>query len=334
MKNNRVTLLTARGSAGIAVVRLAGPGIDLFLQRHFSKPVSNGKCVHGNLLAGDRVIDDAIVVRQGQIVDLNIHGGTWVTRLALELAQSAGFTPVADIADDDGSSPSAVLWREVLAALPFAVTEQAVRMLLAQPTAWENINANAADILADTSGKWLVHLPRVATVGPANVGKSTLANQLFGRARSITADVPGTTRDWVGEIANLDGLAVMLLDTPGTRSTNDAIEAAAIAGSRSQIESADLVVLVLDQSLRLDAQMLTCHPNALVVANKCDAPAAWNACEIGALQTSATNGHGIDHLRAEIRRRFGWEPVEIERARWWTPRQYESLRRLNNSVAG
>ena len=55
----------------------------------------------------------------------------------------------------------------------------------------------------------------VAIVGPPNVGKSTLANRLFGQARSITADQPGTTRDWVGGVADIVGLAVTLVDTPG-----------------------------------------------------------------------------------------------------------------------
>jgi len=315
-----VTLLTAPGVGAIAVVRLSGVGIDAFLARHFSKPVPAGRCVHGNLADGDRVIDDAVAVRFGDVVDLNLHGGTWIVQSVMQQAQREGFE-ISDLRSTNGESE---ICNEVLAALPFAVSEQAVRMLLAQPAAWENISDRAA-VLADTSGKWLVRMPRVAIVGPANVGKSTLANQLFGQARSITADVPGTTRDWVGEIANLDGLAVMLVDTPGIRSTPDAIEAAAIAGSAEQINSADLVVLVLDQSLPLDRAMVDAYPDAVRVANKSDAVSVWDAAEIGAFQTVAVSGAGVDVLRAAIRRRFGWEPMQIERARWWTSRQLRVL---------
>ena len=129
---------------------------------------------------------------------------------AIQLAQKAGF----EISNDNPRVGTDEIWQEVVDALPLAKTEQAVRVLLAQPAAWKSIS-DPKKILDDPSGKWLTQLPRVAIVGPANVGKSTLANQLFGQTRSITADLPGTTRDWVGEIANLDGLAVMLIDTPG-----------------------------------------------------------------------------------------------------------------------
>src|SRR5690606_12064877 len=107
---------------------------------------------------------------------------------------------------------------------------------------------------------------------------STLANQLFAQERSITADLPGTTRDWVGEIANLDGLAVMLIDTPGLRMTDDLVEREAIERSGQQVRAADLVVVVLDASVPAAEQLAhrQAHPNALIVVNKCDR-AAWDA---------------------------------------------------------
>jgi len=101
---------------------------------------------------------------------------------------------------------------------------------------------------------WLFYPPKVAIVGPPNAGKSTIANQLFAQERSITADVPGTTRDWVGEIADVDGLAVFLIDTPGIRQTQDEIERTAIAQSSHEIGRADLVVLVLDGTDSLEVQ--------------------------------------------------------------------------------
>src|SRR5205814_10504480 len=126
----------------------------------------------------------------------------------------------------------------------------ALRTLLAQPRAWkgviddQNLGRHELErIASDKTLHYLLHPPRVAIVGAPNVGKSTLANQLFAQERSITADLPGTTRDWVGEIANLDGLVVQLVDTPGIRDTSDAIERQAIDRSRHQIEQADLVVL-------------------------------------------------------------------------------------------
>lgn len=325
MSPNRVTLLTAPGSSAIAVIRLSGPGVDAFLARRFSKPVALDRCVHGLLRDGDRVIDDAIAVRSAGFVDLNLHGGNWVVRSALRLAQADGFE-LCDLIPDPQQSE---IWQEVLAALPLAKTETAVRMLLAQPAAWEKLPAGLGEIqkiIDDPSGRWLIALPTVAIAGPPNVGKSTLANQLFGQVRSITADLPGTTRDWVGEIANIDGLAVLLLDTPGQRATDDPIESAAIAASSPRIKAAEVVVLVLDQTQPLDGEMIAAHANAIIVANKSDLGRQWSAAEIGAIETVATEGYGLDLLREEIRRRLGIESMTIERARWWTPRQRDLLR--------
>src|SRR5206468_1554210 len=127
---------------------------------------------------------------------------------------------------DDAVDAQTQFEREMLAHLPLARTELAVRTLLAQPAAWqrEKCKTMLSAILGDVALHHLLHPPRVAIIGSANVGKSTIANQLFGQERSITADLEGTTRDWVGEIANIDGLAVMLIDTPGIRQTSDAIE--------------------------------------------------------------------------------------------------------------
>jgi len=320
---NHASLLTGPGVGAIAVIRLTGPAVGDFLARYFSKTAVENRCVHGILRDGGRIIDDIVAVRTGEFLDLNLHGGTWVVRSVLQLAERAGF----QISDFKSQTQESEIWREVLDALPLAKTEQAVRMLLAQPAAWESI-PDPKRMLDDPCGQWLVRLPRVAIVGPANVGKSTLANQLFGQARSITADLPGTTRDWVGEVANLDGLAVMLVDTPGIRATDDPIEDAAIAGSAEQIRSADLVVLVLDQSMPLDQAMLKAHPNVVRVANKSDAPQWWDATAIQAIQTVAVDGRGVGALRAEIRRRFGWEPVEVSKPVWWTTRQRRELEKL------
>src|SRR5688500_5034178 len=77
-----------------------------------------------------------------------------------------------------------VLEREVEAYLPLARTELAVRTLLEQPRLWGEWNegarvVEAAEVLGDWGLYRLLHPPRVAIVGVANVGKSTLANRLF-----------------------------------------------------------------------------------------------------------------------------------------------------------
>lgn len=336
MNPNLAIVLTPPGSAAIAVVRIRGPLVPEFLRAHFSKPARIGRCAHGDLRDGGGVIDDAVVVLIDETTaDLNLHGGPWVVRSTLDLAARDGF-----VVQDSASLPlpheaidgQTLLEQEVLSYLPLARTELGARVLLAQVDAWATLKCSTCPsrealehILADRTLDSLLHPPRVAIVGPANVGKSTLANQLFARERSITADVPGTTRDWVGEIANVEGLPVMLLDTPGLRQTEDRIEQAAIKRSREEIQRADLVVVVIDASRPLQreqAALLDEYPNAIRVINKIDRPASWDIASLRGIPTIATTGEGIDALRRTVVHSLcGEEPITIDRPRCWTERQ-------------
>lgn len=326
------SLLTPPGAAAIAVIRVRGDGVWTFFSRHFTSQLRIGHAVHGELRNGDRVIDDPVVVLfDDRTADVNLHGGPWVVRSALDLLSRSGFAITTTSTAVEEAAEPGQLWQEVLAALPAARTELAVRSLLAQPAAWSRLAADgisegtAADLLADRTIERLLSTPTVAIVGPANVGKSTLANQLFGRERSITADVPGTTRDWVGELANLEGVAVMLVDTPGLRHTDDVIERTAVAQSRSVVAAADAVVVVLDGARPMDDEQraaLAGHPDAVLAVNKSDRPPAWSIDTIAsAVHLSARSGEGVDALVAAILHRLGCHDLTIDRARCWTERQ-------------
>ncbi len=338
-RSDLAILMTPPGAGAIAVVRLVGPLVGQFLQQHFSRELPKERAVHGRLTDGLQVIDDPVVVLagEGQIADINLHGGEWVVQATLELARRAGFeivnsstAPLHPRAVDAESE----IEGEMLLYLPHAKTELALRVLLAQPRAWADFKVTRQEseqILADRSLWWLLHTPRVAIVGAPNVGKSTLANQLFAQERSITADLPGTTRDWVGEIANIDGLAVMLVDTPGQRQTRDPIEVEAIGRSEKEIDSANLVVLVLDASRPFEPEqspLIARYQQAIRVINKIDHPAAWDVSAVDGVRTIATTGFGLDELRSGIQRHFGCERLEVDRARWWTQRQRELLEQL------
>src|ERR1700689_4305401 len=89
---NRAVLLTAPGSAAIAVVRLLGPGVQTFLRQHFSRQIQLAQCFHGELSDGARIIDDPVVVLiSPEAADVNLHGGPWVVKSMLELARAGGF---------------------------------------------------------------------------------------------------------------------------------------------------------------------------------------------------------------------------------------------------
>jgi tRNA U34 5-carboxymethylaminomethyl modifying GTPase MnmE/TrmE len=137
---NQAMLLTPSGTGAIAVVRLAGPGLARFLSMHFSRPARAGFCVHGNLIDGDRTIDDPVVVLAADhsFADINLHGGPWVVQACIELAERSGFT-LANALSARGVDAGNLLEQEVLTHLPLARTEMALRVLLAQQAAWAEV---------------------------------------------------------------------------------------------------------------------------------------------------------------------------------------------------
>ena len=91
----------------------------------------------------------------------------------------------------------------------------------------------------------------VAIAGRPNVGKSSLLNALLGEERAIVTALPGTTRDTVGGSLHLSGVRVNLTDTAGLREAEGPAERFGIDRAKAAIQSADLVLIVLDASAPL-----------------------------------------------------------------------------------
>ena len=90
---------------------------------------------------------------------------------------------------------------------------------------------------------------RIAIVGRANVGKSSIVNRLVGEERLLVDEVPGTTRDSTDTIVVRDGKSFCLVDTAGIRRlavTDDSREKAGIIRAKTNIRDADVICLVLD----------------------------------------------------------------------------------------
>lgn len=91
--------------------------------------------------------------------------------------------------------------------------------------------------------------PSVAIVGRPNVGKSTLFNRLCGDERSIVHDMPGTTRDSVDTVVELDGTSYRFVDTAGLRRrarVDDETEYYSRVRALRALERADVALLVVD----------------------------------------------------------------------------------------
>jgi tRNA modification GTPase len=163
--------------------------------------------------------------------------------------------------------------------------------------------------------------------GRPNVGKSSLVNALVGYQRAIVFDQPGTTRDVVAVSTAIDGWPVELADTAGLRQAGDALEAEGIQLAENEIAAADLVLLVFDASQPLqseDTSLLGKWPDALLVLNKSDLPAAGEH-PTGAVQTSALRREGIDTLLKAISRRLVPDPPPPGIAVPFTQRQVGML---------
>jgi tRNA modification GTPase len=136
---------------------------------------------------------------------------------------------------------------------------------------------------------------QVAIVGRPNVGKSSLFNALVGSARAIVTEVPGTTRDLVTEVIDLEGLRVTLVDTAGLRDTADIVEAEGVARSMRAVDVADLVLVVADQGPVDQDPVEASDTKRLLVQNKCDLGRPARG-----IQVSAKTGAGLDQLRRAI----------------------------------
>lgn len=124
-------------------------------------------------------------------------------------------------------------------------------------------------------GKIIHNGLKVALIGAPNVGKSSLLNALLSRERAIVSPLAGTTRDIVEDHLRLSGLHLILTDTAGIRETEEAIEQEGIRRSRQAMQSADLILLVLDASRPLsveDETLLAQVPKnkTMVIWNKID----------------------------------------------------------------
>ncbi|MCL2879369.1 MAG: tRNA uridine-5-carboxymethylaminomethyl(34) synthesis GTPase MnmE [Treponema sp.] len=145
-----------------------------------------------------------------------------------------------------------------------------------------------------------------AIAGLPNAGKSSLFNYLLKEDRSIVTDIPGTTRDWIEAWLSIEGIPVRLIDTAGLRESADTIEALGVQRTRELIDSADLILYLIDGKRGITGEDKTFQAEhnskpLLRLWNKADiAPMPQNLSEQGIIAVSAHTGQGIAELSRAI----------------------------------
>lgn len=167
---------------------------------------------------------------------------------------------------------------------------------------------------------------RITIVGRPNVGKSSIANRLYGEDRVVVADSPGTTRDAVDIELTRDGQNYVLVDTAGLRKVGrrqgPGEHGGALMTLRS-LERADVALLVVDaadgmadQDARVASLIREHGCAALVLANKWDLVPSDRREDVMAdirhglrfmadvpiVQVSAKTGAGFGPLFKKLRR--------------------------------
>ncbi len=148
----------------------------------------------------------------------------------------------------------------------------------------------------------------LAIFGQPNAGKSSLMNALAGRDSAIVTNMPGTTRDVLREVVSLDGLPVHIADTAGIREAADEVEAEGVRRARSELQSCDLALLVIDLTDEIEDQQALANEvpqgvRCIKVFNKIDLVShpARGADEEQQAWISAKTGAGINGLVSLIK---------------------------------
>lgn len=256
--NKLVSILLGLGA------RLAQPGE--FTQRAF---------IYGRIdLIQAEAVNDLIFAQSEQAASLAIHGLSGDLKAVLEPMVEELLTILAHI--------------EVNIDYPEYddVHQLTTQEVLPSINTW----LEKAEKLLELSNDGQIIKAGVKTVilGKPNVGKSSLLNALLNEDKAIVTSIAGTTRDLVEGWVRLKNIPLHLIDTAGIHDSDDVVEKIGIDRSLKSIDSADLIILVLDASMDHDERdeqllKLTENKTRIIVYNKSDLVSKENVLQISAL---------------------------------------------------
>ena len=161
------------------------------------------------------------------------------------------------------------------------------------------------------SGRILREGFKIVIGGRPNAGKSTLFNLLLKQERALVTDTPGTTRDYLSEWIEIEGIAVNLIDTAGLRIGGSKIEKAGQEMARELISKCDLLIWIVDLSWKnwrsaFQADLDTLgNTHMLLLGNKIDVTIEPEGIQkknqaADLLQISCLTGTGVAELSNQL----------------------------------
>ncbi|MEM7626969.1 MAG: GTPase [Planctomycetota bacterium] len=322
-------VMTSNQPGAVGIVQVSGDGREVarVLSELCVKPPATWPV--GRLrLCGFAGIDEGLAgMISPTTAQLMPHGGPRVMQKLTAWLRDHGVPPEADV-DPVNRYPEAdsPIEADVLHAIAAAASPAAIDRLAAQPARWRRWYTEKAErqVLIPDKRDALIVPPTVVVVGRPNVGKSTLLNQLLGRSASVVADLPGTTRDWVGGLVELtppgrdalcEAVAVRWLDTPGIHDSDDDVEQRAIALARNLMLKADVLISMSRLGEEgLPSSEFPRKPDFSLL-NNFDESAHRESR--GACVINAATGNGLDTLTARVLVSLGLAGGQQDSAEPW-----------------
>lgn len=154
-------------------------------------------------------------------------------------------------------------------------------------------------------------------IGKPNVGKSSLLNKLLNEEKAIVTDIPGTTRDIVEGIIDINGIRLNLIDTAGIRDTNDVVESIGVKKSLELIDKASLILFILNNNSCISKQELSIldkikTKNYIIIVNKIDLEKKLEINEDNIIYMSTLENIGIEELKTKIVELYNLDKINIK----------------------
>ena len=199
--------------------------------------------------------------------------------------------------------------------IDFPEYEDALEITLENlPPRLKEIKTELENLLEESKiGKIVENGIRVAIVGRPNVGKSSILNALLKENKAIVTDIAGTTRDIVEGSVELKGIALKFIDTAGIRKTDDIVEKIGVDKSIEALNSADLVIHVLNNNEELtneDKEIMEKIKDKthITFINKSDLPTKLKI-DMDVIKGNTMDINGLNELKDKIVELFDLEKI-------------------------